>query len=115
VLNVTYVRAYARAYADDTQIYISTRWNSRIDQKTAVRTVEMCVDDIKRWMLVNRLKLDEGNTYKVMLIGTWQQLAKIDYNNIRVGSNYVVTCVQMKMDTHVTKCCKAAFFHLYNY
>ena len=74
----------------------------------------MCVDDIKRWMLVNRLKLDEGNTYKVMLIGTWQQLAKIDYNNIRVGSNYVVTCVQMKMDTHVTKCCKAAFFHLYN-
>ena len=114
----------AHAYADDIQLYISFRADSRIDQETAVRTVEMCIDDIKRWMLANRLKLNEEKT-EVILIGTWQQLVKIDFNDIRVDSN-VVTCVQnaknlacwfdsqMKMDTHVTKCCKAAFFHLYN-
>ena len=50
----------AHAYADDTQLYISFRADSRIDQETAVRIVEMCTDDIKRWMLVNRLKLNEG-------------------------------------------------------
>ncbi|CAB3985749.1 Hypothetical predicted protein, partial [Paramuricea clavata] len=82
----------AHAYADDTQLYISFLADSRIDQETAVRTVEMCIDDIKRWMLANRLKLNEGNT-EVILIGTWQQLEKIDFNNIRVGSN-VVTCVE---------------------
>ncbi|CAB3987163.1 Hypothetical predicted protein, partial [Paramuricea clavata] len=80
------------AYADDTQLYISFRADSRIDQETAVRTVEMCIDDIKRWMLANRLKLNEGKT-EVILIGTWQQLEKIDFNDIRVGSN-VVTCVE---------------------
>ena len=113
----------AHAYADDTQLYISFRADSRIDQETAVRTVEKCIDDIKRWMLAIRLKLNEGKP-EVILIGTWQQLEKIDFNDIRVGSN-VVTCVenaknlgcwfdsQMKMDTHVTKCCKAAFFNLY--
>ncbi|CAB4028506.1 Hypothetical predicted protein [Paramuricea clavata] len=65
----------AHAYANDTQLYISFRADSRIDQETAVRTVEMCIDDIKRWMLANRLKLNEGKT-EVILIGTWQQLEK---------------------------------------
>ena len=52
----------AHAYADDTQLYISFRADSRIDQETAVRTVEMCIEDIKRWMLTNRLKLNEAKT-----------------------------------------------------
>ncbi len=101
----------AHAYADDTQLYISFRADYRIDQETAVRTVEMCTDDIKRWMLTNKLKLNEGKT-EVILIGTRQQLEKIDFKDICVGSN-VVTCVEtaknldcwfdshMKMDTHV--------------
>ncbi|CAB4016802.1 RNA-directed DNA polymerase from transposon X-element, partial [Paramuricea clavata] len=62
----------AHAYADDTQLYISFRADSRIDQETAVRTVDMCIDDIKRWMLANRLKLNEGKTESQQ----WSQLGK---------------------------------------
>ena len=60
-----------------------------------------------------------------LIIGTRQQLQKINISNITVGDYDILptTCVrnlgswfdsEMTMNTHITKACSAAFFHLHN-
>ena len=60
-----------------------------------------------------------------MLLGTKQQLAKVDINSITVGESVVNTKPvvrnlgswfdsQLSMSTHISKLCSSAFFHLHN-
>ena len=75
-------------------------------------------------MLINKLKLNDGKT-EFLLIGTRQQLAKVNSSTLCVGE-ISVTCSsvlkslgcwfdsQFKFETHITKVCNAAFFHIYN-
>ena len=114
----------SHAYADDTQLYVSFRADSRASKEKAILTVEKCIDSIKQWMLTNKLKLNDEKT-EILLIGTRQQLEKVDFNSIRVGST-TVNCTgtaknlgcwfdaKLDFNTHVTKCCKASFFHIFN-
>ena len=86
--------------------------------------MQNCIDDVKKWMFANKLKLNDGKT-EFLLIGTRQQLAKVHSRTLRVGE-ITVTCSnvlkslgcwfdsQLKFETHITKICKAAFFHMYN-
>ena len=61
----------------------------------------------------------------VLLLGTKQQLAKVDINSITVGESVVNTKPvvrnlgswfdsQLSMSTHISKLCSSAFFHLHN-
>ncbi len=54
-----------------------------------------CISDVRRWMLLNHLMINDSKT-EVMLIGTWQQLAKIALDGIKVGNDTItpVTCVK---------------------
>ena len=84
--------------------------------------MQNCIDDVKKWMFTNKLKLNDGKT-EFFLIGTWQQLAKMHSRTLRVGE-ITVTCSsvlknlgcwfdsQLKFETHITKVCKAAFFYI---
>ena len=60
-----------------------------------------------------------------LLLGTWQQLAKVDINSITVGESVVNTKpVVRNLDSwfdsrlsksiHISKLCSLAFFHLHN-
>ena len=60
-----------------------------------------------------------------LLLGTKQQLAKVDINSITVGGSVVNTKPvvrnlgswfdsQLSMSTHISKLCSSAFFHLRN-
>ena len=60
-----------------------------------------------------------------IIIGTRQQLKKVTFNILRVGNTQMTSLsqaknlgswfdAQMNLNTHVTKCCQAAFFHLFN-
>ena len=60
-----------------------------------------------------------------MLLGTKQQLAKVDINSITVGESVVNTKPvvrnlgswfdsQLSMSTHINKLCSSAFLHLHN-
>ncbi len=83
-----------------------------------------CIDDVKKWTLTNKLKLNDGKT-EFLLIGTRQQLAKVNASTLRVGETSV-TCSselktlgcwldsQFKFETHITKVCNATFFRIYN-
>ena len=47
--------------------------------------MERCILDIHTWMLTDKLKLNDNKT-EVMLIGTKQQLSKVNINSLTVAS-----------------------------
>ena len=61
------------AYADDTQVYVSTPAE---DHSDAVDRLTSCIIRVRDWMARNRLKLNEDKT-KVIWLGTRQQLVKV--------------------------------------
>ena len=73
-------------YADDTQLYFSFSPCNSISQDTALMATEDCIADIKQWTQRNCLMLNDDKT-EFMIIGTHQQLAKVNVNNIRVGDH----------------------------
>ena len=79
---------------------------------------------IRKWMHENRLLINETKT-KFLLIGTKQQLAKVNVDHVKVGNADIVPHSPVKnlevwldsnlsMVEHITKASSAAFFHLYN-
>ena len=66
-------------YADDSQLYLSFCPNDNANQKAALAKVERCIEDIRNWMLNDKLKLNDDKT-EFMIIGTSQQLAKVSLN-----------------------------------
>ena len=79
-----------QSYADDTQNYLGFKV-----KKSAIRDgvncLEKCLLDVKNWMQVNLLKLNDDKT-KVIVLGMQQQLAKLGPLTLRVG-NTEVTCI----------------------
>lgn len=114
----------AHCYADDTQLYLSFKPDSRINQSEAVLAMEKCIDDIRQWMIHDRLMINDDKT-EFLLIGTRQQLSKLESCTITVGDIKInpTSCARnlgswfdskLCMSTHITKMCNAAFFHLHN-
>ena len=108
---------------DDTQIYHSFRPDTSLSQDAALKSIENCVADIRAWMLSNRLLINDSKT-EFIIIGSKQQLSKININEIRVGESTIepVEVVQslgmwfdsyMSMDIHIGKVCSKAFRSLY--
>ena len=61
-------------YADDSQLYLSFCPNNIANQEVALARVERCIEDIRDWMLNDKLKLNDDKT-EFIIIGTSQQLA----------------------------------------
>ena len=77
-------------YADDTQLYLAFKPDDAMNQSTAVTAMQNAIDDIKKWMLADKLKLNDGKS-EFMIIGTRQQLAKVSVDTLRVGSVQLTT------------------------
>ncbi|CAB4000445.1 RNA-directed DNA polymerase from transposon X-element [Paramuricea clavata] len=76
----------AHAYADDTQLYISFKPDSTASELEAVTSLQNCIADIKTWMTVDKLKLNDDKT-EFIIIGTHAQLNKIKITELRIGQN----------------------------
>ena len=74
------------SYADDSKVYISFSLNDRAEQLAVVRNVEDCIRDIRSWMLNNDLKFNDDKT-EFLIIGSSQQLGKLDNISISVGNS----------------------------
>ncbi|XP_068713603.1 uncharacterized protein [Montipora foliosa] len=72
-------------YADDTQLYLSFCPSSSVNAEVAVESMNDCIADIRNWMISDKLMLNDDKT-EFVLIGTRQQLAKVDIDSISVGS-----------------------------
>ena len=112
------------AYADDTQLYLSFKPDTTSSQSDAVYAMERCISAIRCWMIKDKLKVNDSKT-EFILIGTRQQLAKVDIKGLVVGDATIspVTAVKnlgswfdenMNMGCHINKMCKTLSFHLYN-
>lgn len=111
-------------YADDTQLYLSFCPSSSVNAEVAVESMNDCIADIRNWMISDKLMLNDDKT-EFVLIGTRQQLAKVDIDSISVGSydvspGSVVRNLgswfdsKLTMSTHISKVCASSFYHLHN-
>ena len=112
-----------QSYADDTQNYLGFKVNKSAIHE-GVNHLENCLHDIKNWMWVNLLKLNDDKT-KVIVLGRWQQLAKLGLLTSKVGDTEVtcIPCVwnlgvnfdaELKHTNHINKLVSSSFHMLKN-
>ena len=73
-------------YADDTQLYLTFRPGVEINNVCS--RLEECISDIKRWMLCNKLKLNDEKT-EVLLLGSPYFLKKVPSITLQIGDSLV--------------------------
>ena len=73
-------------YADDTQLYLTFR--PGVDINNVCSQFEECICDIKRWMLCNKLKLNDEKT-EVLLLGSPYFLKKVPSITLQIGDSLV--------------------------
>ena len=68
IMKVSYLKFFKRhlpeahAYTDDTQLYLSFQQDSAMSQADAVNALHSCIKDIRTWMIVDKLKLNDEKT-----------------------------------------------------
>lgn len=113
----------AHCFADDTQLYLSFSPNSPTDQAKVLEAMEQCIGDLRKWMYRDKVEINDDKT-EFLVIGSRQQLLKIDHCSVRVGMidiNPVKVVrnlgawfdLSFSMSTHISKSCSAAFFWLH--
>ena len=75
-------------YADDTELYLAFRPDDRATQDSAVVAMEACIQDVRKWMITDELKIDDGKA-EFTLIGTRAQLKKVDIGKRTVGDSLI--------------------------
>lgn len=114
----------AHCFADDTQLYLSFKPLGDTAQADAIQAMEKCIDAVRNWMIQDRLLINDDKT-EFLLVGTRQQLEKLNSCSITVGNNRISPspCVKnlgswfdsnLSMTDHINKACNAAFYHLHN-
>ena len=68
-------------YADDTQLYLTFKLNKNRSKEECIHSLENCINEIRDWMCINLLKLNDGKT-EFIILGTQEQLQKISHINI---------------------------------
>ena len=85
--------------------------------------MEDCIRGIRFWMLNNDLKFNDKTEF--LIIGSSQQLEKLDNTSIRVGDSDIhpvpparnLGCwfdAGLSMASHITKLCASSFYYIYN-
>ena len=72
-------------YADDTQLYVSFTSNQSAEADAAIKSITDCISDVRSWMISDNLTLNDNKT-EFLILGTKQQQAKVNIDNIKVGS-----------------------------
>jgi hypothetical protein len=113
----------SHGYADDTQLYVSFRPDCGANQKSTLSALEDCISDVRAWLVSHKLMFKDTKT-EFLVIGTPQQLSKLEIGSVNVGGVQIksVDSVRnlgswfdkhMSMSVHVGKMCSKAFGGLY--
>jgi hypothetical protein len=113
-------------YADDVQLY--RRLQLKRDPGVAnslqreVQEMEMCIDEIREWMTINHLKLNEKKT-EVLVISLPSKRHLVSNITLRIGNDIITPSNQVRdlgshldqalnLRTHVSTTVRAGFFHM---
>ena len=111
-------------HADDTQLYITFKTDSADDVCLAKSRVEHCsVEEIDRWMISNKLKLNDDKTELIVFSSKYRPRPCL--SNVQIGSECIkqsntVRNLGVSLDQtlsygeHVSKLCKSSHYHLRN-
>ena len=91
---------------DDSQLYVRFRpADGLLSQTDAIQAMEICIEEIRHWMVSNRLLLNDEKT-EFLLIGTRQQLSKVEPLPLRVEATYIepVNCLR-NLGAWFDRCC----------
>ena len=106
-------------YADDGQIYISSRAGAA---ESSVHMATACISQLDQWMSSNCLKLNSDKT-RLIWLGSRQQLLKVNPDSILLGASTVkfqssvtnlgvVLDSNLSMKDHVSRMCRASYYQL---
>ena len=74
-------------YADDTQLYITFKTDSADDACLGKSRVEHCVEEIDRWMISNKLKLNDDKTEFIVFSSKFRPRPCL--SNVQIGSECI--------------------------
>ena len=80
--NLTYHR-----YADDTQLYVSFKLGSDDLLSSAKSSIEICVEEINNWMILNGLELNEEKTELLLLSSRYRPSPSLEF--VRAGGETI--------------------------
>ena len=63
----------AHCFADDTQLYLTFKPLGNTAQADATQAMEKCIDAVRKWMIQDRLMINDDKT-EFLLVGTRQRL-----------------------------------------
>ena len=112
------------AYADDTQLYLAFKPGCASSTDDAIAAMERRVNDIRAWMLWDKLMINDGKT-DFVLIGTLQQLSKVHIDSLSAGDANVspIQAVKnlgiwidsnMSLRVNINNTCRAAYYYITN-
>jgi len=90
----------------------------------ALLALQDCINDVRQWMLSNKLKINDNKT-EFLILGSKQQLEKVDIHGIWVGNEQVAPVSYVRnlgalfdenlaMNKHIAKVCSSGYYHLHN-
>ena len=77
-------------YTDDHSLNKNFRADNRIEENSAIKSLEACMDNIKDWGDSNRLKMNETKT-KFIIFGSKKQLQKCTTEVLKFNDDMVPT------------------------
>ena len=100
------------------------QYHNTVNQDTSIKSLENCLEDIRAWMSLNFLKLNEKKT-EFIIVGVQQQLDKVGELSIKVGDDMINNTAvvknlgvyidpKLKLSTHVNKIVSSLFNTLWN-
>ena len=110
-------------YADDTYyMYLSFNLHDSCDEIAARSRIELCINDIKMWMTVNKLKLNDDKSELLIMSSKYHQSKlttkslQIASSNIHASSNAcnlgIIFDNTLSMDNHIKNMCKPSYFQI---
>ncbi len=111
-----------QTYADDTGIYHAISPINATSQNITMLKINTCIDKIKEFMLVNKLKINDEKTI-FMVLGTDYWTEKLKMESIKIGNTEIKSSnstknlgiifdKEMTLQEHVNYICKRGFYHV---